>query len=90
MKKILIINANYYSNLSTKLVVDTKKVLKKEKINLNIINVTGVFEIPVAISRNINKFDAFIALGCIIKGKTPHFDLICRSTFDSIMKLSIT
>ena len=89
MKKILIINANYYNNLSTKLVVDTKKVLKKEKINLNIINVTGVFEIPVAISRNINKFDAFIALGCIIKGKTPHFDLICRSTFDSIMKLSI-
>ena len=52
-------------------------------------NVPGVFEIPIAIRKNIKKFDAFIALGCVIKGKTPHFDLICKSTFEAILKLSI-
>ena len=39
--------------------------------------------------RNINKFDGFIALGCIIKGQTPHFDLLCSSLFNSILSLSI-
>ncbi|MDC0512148.1 6,7-dimethyl-8-ribityllumazine synthase, partial [bacterium] len=38
---------------------------------------------------NIKKFDAFLALGCVIKGQTPHFDLICNSTFNAILKLSI-
>ena len=50
----------------------------------------GVFEIPVTISKNLKKFDAFIALGCVIKGETPHFDLICKSSFEAIMNLSIS
>ncbi len=89
MKKILIINANYYDEITIKLLKETKKILKKNKINLSIKYVTGVFEIPIAIRKNINKFDAFVALGCVIKGKTPHFDFICRSAFDAIMNLSI-
>ena len=48
-----------------------------------------MFEIPICIRRNIKKFDGFVALGCVIKGQTPHFDLICSSTFDAILKLSI-
>ncbi|MDA8822796.1 6,7-dimethyl-8-ribityllumazine synthase, partial [Candidatus Pelagibacter bacterium] len=52
-------------------------------------DVPGIFEIPIVIRRNIKKFDAFIALGCVIKGETPHFDLICNSTFNAILKLSI-
>ena len=90
MKKILIINANYYYEITNKLVNSTKNFLKNKKIDIFIINVPGVFEIPIAIRKNINKFDAFIALGCVIKGKTPHFDLICKSSFDAIMKLAIT
>ena len=50
----------------------------------------GIYEIPIAIRKNIKKFDAFVALGCVIKGQTPHFDLICLSTFNSILNLSIT
>ena len=42
--------------------------------------VPGIFEIPIAIRRNINKYDAFVALGCVIKGKTPHFDLIYKTS----------
>ena len=89
MKKILIINSNYYNNISNSLVKNAKNKLIKEKFLLSKIEVPGVFEIPVTIRKNIKKFDAFIALGCVIKGQTPHFDFICKSTFDSILKLSI-
>ena len=44
-----------------------------------------MFEIPVTISKNLKKFDAFIALGCVIKGKTPHFDFISQASTDAIM-----
>ena len=52
-------------------------------------DVPGVYEIPIAIRKNINKFDGFVALGCVLKGQTPHFDLICTSTFNAILSLSI-
>ena len=89
MKKILIVNANYYKNISKKLILSSKKRLN-DYANVNIINVPGIYEIPIAIRKNIKKFDGFIALGCVIKGQTPHFDLICSSTFNSILSLSIT
>ena len=89
MKKILIVNANYYKNISEKLVFSSKKKLQKKKFKVNIIDVPGVYEIPIAIRKNIKRFDGFVALGCVIKGQTPHFDLICSSTFNSILNLSI-
>ena len=89
MKKILIVNSNYYKSLSTNLVDSAKKKLALSKYSLSIINVPGVFEVPITIRKNIKRFDAFIALGCVIKGQTPHFDLICHATFNAILKLSI-
>ena len=59
------------------------------KLLNKIIQVPGVFEIPVVISKNIKNFDGFIALGCVIKGETPHFDFISQATTNAIMKLSI-
>ena len=86
--KFLIVNANYYQDISSGLLKSAlKKIPKKYKIK--IINVPGVFEIPVTISKNLKMYDAFIALGCVIKGKTPHFDFISQATTDAIMKLSI-
>ena len=89
MKKILIINSNFYKNISHSLFDSAKKRLALENCSTSKIVVPGVFEIPVAIRNNIKKFDGFIALGCVIKGQTPHFDLICASTFNAILKLSI-
>ena len=89
MKKILIVNANYYKDISKKLVLSSKKRLIYNRAKIYLINVPGIFEIPIVIKKNIRKFDGFIALGCVIKGQTPHFDLICSSTFNSIMSLSI-
>ena len=87
-KKVLIISANYYKEISNGLLNSSKKILPKN-FNIKIINVPGVFEIPVTIAKNIKKFDAFIALGCVIKGQTPHFDFISQASTNAIMQLSI-
>ena len=87
-KKILIVNANYYKEISSGLLKNTLKQFPKNN-DIKIINVPGVFEIPVTISKNLKKFDAFIALGCVIKGKTPHFDFISQASTNAIMNLSI-
>ncbi len=87
MKKILIVLADYYKDISLSLLNNAKQNLKNYSIK--VIKVPGVFEIPVTISKNIKKYDAFIALGCVIKGQTPHFDFISSSTTDAIMNISV-
>lgn len=89
MKKILIVNSNYYKKISYNLVLNAKNRLLRSKFKVSVLNVPGAFEIPIAIRKNIKTFDGFIALGCVIKGQTPHFDLICSSIFDSILNLSL-
>ena len=88
MKKILIVTSDYYKEISLGLLNSAKKNLPKN-FNINIIKVPGVFEIPVTISKYLKKFDAFIALGCVIKGQTPHFDFISQSSTNAIMDLAI-
>ena len=87
-KKVLIVVSDYYKEISQALLKSTKEYLNK-KTSLKIIKVPGVFEIPVTISKNIKKFDGFIAIGCVIRGKTAHFDLISKSVIDAIMYLSV-
>ena len=87
-KKVLIVVSDYYKGISGPLLKSAKKYINK-KSHLKIIKVPGVFEIPVIISKNIKKFDGFIAIGCVIKGKTAHFDLISKSVIDAIMNISI-
>ena len=89
MKKILIINSNYYKKISNNLVLNSKKKLLSVKFKISILDIPGAFEIPISIRKNINNFDGFVALGCVIKGQTPHFDLLCSSLFNSILSLSI-
>ena len=87
-KKYLIVVADYYKEISSGLLISAQNLIPKSNI-IKIIKVPGVFEIPVTISMNIKKFDAFIALGCVIKGQTPHFDFISQATTNAIMDLSI-
>ena len=90
-KKILIVVADYYKDIASNLIDSAKLYLKnKSSLSINFIRVPGVFEIPVTISKNIKKYDAFISLGCVIKGETPHFDFISKSTTNAIMNLSIS
>ena len=85
--KILIVLAEFYEDISSHQLDNAKLLIPSKEIK--VIKVQGVFEIPVTISKNIKKYDAFIALGCVIKGETPHFDFISQATTNAIMKLSI-
>ncbi len=80
--------ADYYKDISLNLMKSAVKEIKKS-YNFKSIFVPGVFEIPVTISKNLKKFDGFIALGCVIKGETPHFEFISQATTNAIMKLTI-
>tara|TARA_B100001057_G_C22809280_1_gene934739 strand:+ start:167 stop:556 length:390 start_codon:yes stop_codon:yes gene_type:complete len=87
-KKYLIILADYYDDIANGLLKSAIELIPKTNL-IKVIKVPGAFEIPVTISKNIKKFDAFLALGCVIKGETPHFDFISQATTNAIMELSI-
>ena len=87
-KKYLIVIADYYKDISKGLLSSALNLIPKSNI-IKIITVPGVFEIPVTISKNIKKYDAFLALGCVIKGQTPHFDFISQASTNAIMDISV-
>ena len=87
-KKYLVVIADYYKDISKGLLKSALDLLPKTCL-IKIIIVPGVFEIPVTIAKNIKKYDGFLALGCVIKGQTPHFDFISQASTDAIMKLAI-
>ena len=87
-KKCLIVVANYYENISNNLLQSALRSIKN-KLSFKIIYVPGVFEIPITISKNLRKYDGFIALGCVIKGQTPHFEFISSSVTDNILNMSV-
>ena len=88
-KKILIVSSNYYSDISNNLETGAIDTLKEYGFEYKLINSPGSFEIPYIIKKNINDFDGFIALGCVIKGDTYHFEVISNETSRKIMDLSI-
>ena len=94
-KNFCIVIADFYPDITVMLEKgSTQKITEsknKKKLNIghDLIYVPGVFEIPVTIAKLINKYDAFVALGCVIKGETPHFDLISKAVVNAIMHLSV-
>ena len=93
--KICIVSANYYPNISKNLYKGANiefnkynKINKKQILRYEKIIVPGVFEIPFVISCNVKKFDGFIALGCVIKGETPHFDFISTASINALVNIS--
>tara|TARA_B100000941_G_C28060435_1_gene328934 strand:- start:38 stop:433 length:396 start_codon:yes stop_codon:yes gene_type:complete len=86
--KLLIVASDYYKGITQNLIKGCLSKIKSKNKNVVVIKIPGTFEIPVVISKNLKKFDGFIALGCVIKGETPHFDFLCNSTFSSLLNLS--
>ena len=87
-RKILIVLAKYYKDISDGLLNNALKNIPKSS-HVKIIRVPGVFEIPVTISKNLKKYDAFLALGCVIKGQTPHFEFISQASINAIINISV-
>ena len=87
--KIKIIVADYYKEITDSLTLSAISLLKKNKIKYEIIKVPGVYEIPQMIKWCINPKgpNLFIALGCVIKGQTYHFEVISDSVGYSLLDL---
>ena len=90
-KKGLIVVSNYYEHISDNLLKSCILTLKKNKYIFDVKTVSGSLEVPTLISYFIKKkkYNFYIALGCIIKGKTPHFDFISEAITKSLLDLSI-
>ena len=90
MNKVLIVASEWYDEIIVlNLIKGATNFFKKNKINFDILYAPGSFEIPFIINKNINSYDGFVALGCIIRGETIHFELIANETTRKIMDLSI-
>ena len=91
MKKCLIVYSDYYKEVSKSLLSGAIKILKSKNIKYDVYSVDGSFEIPQLINIKLksNKYNSAIAIGCVIKGQTPHFEFISYSITNSIMELSL-
>ena len=87
-KKILIVISIYYEEIGKNLLKGSITELELNKVDYEIIYAPGCFEIPFLISKNIKKYKGFIALGCVIRGETYHFDLIANECARKIMEIS--
>ena len=76
--KILIVKSRYNDTYQ---LFKSASLILEQKISFDTISVNGAFEIPVSISRNMKKYDGFVAIGIIIKGDTPNFNLISQAIY---------
>ncbi len=90
-KKILIVSSSFYKNLEKKLLVGALKEIDKKLFDTDFFSVLGAYEIPQLLNILLKdkKYAFCIALGCIIKGETPHFDIISQSVSDKLLEISI-
>ena len=91
---IVVVRTEWNSEIVDELFAGVKKILDREKINFLDFRVPGAFEIPFSIKKywsasGKNKPDAFIALGCVIRGDTPHFEYVCRAVTDGVASLNL-
>ncbi len=90
---VVIVKTEWNNHIVDKLEKGAIKILKQQNISNKTLIVPGAVEIPFAIKSyaesNQKKADAFIALGCIIKGDTPHFDYVCKAVTDGILSLNM-
>ena len=96
-KKIVIISSDYYPKIQKLLLIAATKQIKLLNFKYEIINVLGVFEIPTAISMHyqihedqsmLNTFSGYLTLGCVIRGETTHYDIVCEESASGIAKVS--
>ena len=86
--KVLIVSSNYYDEVSSNLIKGATEELKINNIEFEVVYAPGCFQVPFLISKNIKKYKGFIALGCVIRGETYHFNLIANECARKIIDIS--
>lgn len=91
MKKILIIQADFYQHISALLLEGATKKIKELGFDYEVITVPGALEIPttIAFAAEAEKYAGYVALGCVIRGETSHYDIVANESARGLMKLSI-
>ena len=94
-KKVLLVCSPYYKNITSNLIKGASDLLEANSVDYNILNVPGALEIAPAIKLVLDKslknpsFDGFVALGCVIKGETYHFEIVANESSRALTDLSI-
>ena len=89
---VLIVRAPYYKGVVDGLTTGAVRILTEAGATHEVLDIAGAYELPQAIRlvvRGVTKFDAFVALGCIVRGETDHYDFICKATMDGMMNVSL-
>ena len=89
---VLIVRAPYYQEIADGLLDGASRILREAGATFALVDVAGAYELPQAIRlalRGNQRFDAYVALGCVVKGETDHYDHICRETIRGLMSLSL-
>lgn len=87
----LIVRACFYPKIADSLLTGAKEVLEKAGMGYRIYDVPGALEIPpaIAIAHEERAFDGYIALGCVIRGETAHYDIVAEHSAGGLMDLSL-
>ena len=94
-KKVLLVCSPYYKDITSNLIKGASDLLESNSVDYNILNVPGALEIAPAIKLVLDKslknpvFDGFVALGCVIKGETYHFEIVANESSRALIDLSI-
>ena len=89
---VLVVRAPYYTEVVEGLSAGTERILREAGATFEILDVAGAFELPQAIRlalRGPKRFDGYVALGCVVKGETDHYDHICREAIAGLMQVSL-
>ena len=87
--KICIVSAPYYKDITENLIRGALNILKRIKADTEIVEVSGALEIPTAIKLMENEFDGFIAVGCVIRGETTHYEIVSMESSRGLSNLGL-
>jgi 6,7-dimethyl-8-ribityllumazine synthase len=89
---VLVVRAPYYRDVADGLLYGAQQILEQAGATHEVFDVAGSYELPQAIRlalRGNRRYDGFIALGCIVRGETDHYDFICKSSMDGLMNVAL-
>ena len=87
--RILIVEARFHAEIADTLAAGAEREMAKYGCVVDRVSVPGAFEIPGAIALAAGKYDGFVALGCVIRGETTHYDYVCGESARGLMDLSV-
>ena len=87
--KICIVSAPYYKDITENLIRGALNVLKRINADTEIVEVSGALEIPTAIKLMEDQFDGFIAVGCVIRGETTHYEIVSTESSRGLSNLGL-